>query len=38
MPHIPTYIYVLNSQNTNDTMVTAKWREHAAFIDEFYDN
>ena len=32
-----TYIlYLLNSQNTNDTTVMAKWRR-VAFIDEFFD-
>ena len=29
-------IYVLHSQNTNDTTVMVKWRR-VAFIDEFFD-
>ena len=34
--HILTYLR-LNSQNTNDTTVMAKWRRRVAFIDEFFD-
>ena len=37
VPHmICSILYMLNSQNTNDTTVMAKWRR-VAFIDEFFD-